>query len=453
MYCVRRGSNVKPVQYQPRPLGVRSPRLLTAIFVASLAFIASASAQPLSSATPPDDLPITVAAASPQTHGGVETDGSLEASAKRTRFVVGIDKRSAYSVFALTDPNRVVIELGDVRIDLPEVIGKRPVGVVTSFRGGLSAPGRQRVVIDVAAPVVIESQSMVKDPSGRGYQVVLDIVPAETTLGRAAAKLGTAPARLGVQPPTPRPAETPKQREARAFKPIIVIDPGHGGHDSGAMKYGTVEKEVVLAFSKILKDKLEATGRFKIMMTRETDVFVELDARRAYAERHNASLFIAVHADYASTRARGATIYTLRDGVADQLKRSAGDNDADHVLSKRETATLHNASGDADTVKGILADLARREVRVTKERTSIFARSVVATMSSSTNMRNDPDQQAAFRVLKTAQFPSVLIELAYVSNQQDAKLLKSIEWRNKVAGSITSAVENYFSHQLARLPL
>lgn len=378
----------------------------------------------------------------------------MEATAKRTRFVIGLDKKVDYSVFALSNPNRVIVELGDARIELPEILGNQPIGLIKAVRGGLSAPGRQRVVIDVLAPVVIDRQEIGKAPDGIGSQLTLDIVSVSATMKRTAvASLGSAPSKLGVQPPMPRPAETPNHRAARVFKPIIVIDPGHGGHDSGAKKYGTVEKNVVLAFSKALKEKLEATGRYKIMMTRETDVFVELDARRAYAERHNASLFIAVHADYAGSRARGATIYSLRAGVADRLKRSAKDDAADDVLSKNEASAVRGADGDVGAVKGILADLARRELSVTQERTNMFTRSIVANMSETTKLRDDPDKQAAFRVLKTAKFPSVLIELGFVSNSQDAALLKSENWRKKVATSISSAVDNYFSHQLARLPL
>ena len=245
---------------------------------------------------------------------------------------------------------------------------------------------------------------------------------------------------LASRSPAPKPAEKPKVRAAKAFKPVIVIDPGHGGHDSGAQKHGTIEK-VVLAFGKALRDKLEETGRYKILMTRDTDKFVDLDERRAFGERNHAALFIAVHADYASTKARGATIYSLRDSVAKELKRSAKDDVTEKVLSSNEIEKVKAASGDLDAIKSILSDLAVREVDATKERTSVFTRSVIEEMGASTSMRDDPDQQAAFRVLKTAQFPSVLIELAYVSNREDAQNLKSNSWRDKVADSIVTAVD------------
>jgi N-acetylmuramoyl-L-alanine amidase len=456
-YCVRRGSNVRDLKVSPRLRGVRRVVFLPLMVMTGLATGPAAQGQMLAAAMPSEQhppLPASPAGEPATALSGVQTDGTLEATAKRTRFVIGIDKRVQHTVFSLSKPNRVIVELGNARLDLPNVIGDHPIGLIKSFRGGISAPGRQRVIIEVTAPVVVEQHKLTKAADGPGYQLTLDISPVSTALISArSAALDAAPSKLGFQPPLPRPAETPDTRAARAFKPIIVIDPGHGGHDSGASKFGTVEKDVVLAFSNVLREKLEQSGRYKILMTRETDVFVELDARRAFAERHNASLFIAVHADYASTRARGATIYTLRDGVAERLKRTTADEAADQVLSKEEVGAVKPAAGDMGAVKNILADLARREINVTKERTSIFARSVVARMSTSTNMRDDPDKQAAFRVLKTAQFPSVLIELAYVSNRKDAALLNSNEWRRKVAGSICDAVDNYFGQQLARLPL
>jgi N-acetylmuramoyl-L-alanine amidase len=261
----------------------------------------------------------------------------------------------------------------------------------------------------------------------------------------------------GLQPPLPRPAVSPDILAQRAFKPIIVIDPGHGGHDSGAMKNGAVEKDITLAFSKILAKKLNATGRYKVMMTREEDVFIPLGDRVAFGEKHKANLFIAVHCDYADTgsTASGATIYSLRDSVADSLRRSTRDDVGDEVLSKNEVEKLKKANGKEDVglVKDILADLAEREVDATHDRTSVFARTIIQTMGASTAMRNKPDQQASFRVLKTAQFPSVLIELAYVTNKQDAANLQSDAWRDKVTDSIMSAIDNYFSNQVAQLPM
>jgi N-acetylmuramoyl-L-alanine amidase len=372
-------------------------------------------------------------------------------ASSRTRFLIGLDKSVAYTVSALPNPNRVVIDIPDVAVRLPPDPGPNPVGLVKSVRSGQTASGQTKVVIEVTEPVVIDKTKIEKVEGGKGVHLSVDIIPARKPLKSQPFALGAA----GIQPPLPMPAKRPGEAAKAAYKPIIVIDPGHGGHDTGAMKHGAIEKDVVLAFAKVLRDKIEKTGRYKVLMTRDTDVFVELDERRAFGEKHQAALFIAVHADYAKTSARGATIYSLRESVANSLKRSAKGDVSEHLLSDSELAAVKKANGDnnVSAVRNILADFAGREVESTRERTNIFSRSVIEHMGETTSLRQKPDQQAAFRVLKTAQFPSVLIELAYVTNKEDARLLQSNEWRGKVADSITTAVENYFTHQLARLPM
>ncbi len=371
-----------------------------------------------------------------------------------TRFVVGLDRKVDFKVFALSNPNRVVLELSGDKVRLPDLGKDAGRGLVKSFRAGLTAPGQVRVVIDVAQPVIIDNTKIGKTKDG-DYRLALDILSLEAAM-KSRKGFKVPPSGLGavgVQPPLPRPAHSPKERAARAFKPVIVLDPGHGGMDSGAAKYGTVEKDVVLAFAHVLREQLEATGRYKVLMTRDKDIFVELDERRAFAERNSANLFIAIHADYANRRARGATIFSLRDKVAVNLKQSMSARSAEKLLSPNELDGVKRGNGDAATVASILADLAERDVARTQERTDVFAKTVIDNMSESTTMRDEPGQQAAFRVLKTAQFPSVLIELAYVTNQQDARNLKSNQWREKVSDSIVQAIENYFSTEVARLPM
>ncbi|MEZ5899893.1 MAG: N-acetylmuramoyl-L-alanine amidase [Hyphomicrobiaceae bacterium] len=387
---------------------------------------------------------------------GANAAQATEAVAKGpvyTRFIVGLERKVEFKVFALSHPNRVVLELADDKVRLPDLGRDGAHGLVKSFRAGLAAPGRMRIVIDVAQPVVVDSTKL--DKTKGGYRLALDILSVDAAMksrkGMQFAPNGSST--VSLQPPLPRPARSPKERAARAFKPVIVLDPGHGGMDSGATKYGTVEKDVVLAFAHVLREDLEATGRYKVLMTRSTDVFIPLDERRLYAERNGANLFIAIHADYANKRARGATIFSLRDKVAVSLKQSLTSRSAEKLLSPTEMDVVKQGNGDTATVANILADLAERDVARTQQRSDLFAKTVIENMSESTTMRDEPDQQAAFRVLKTAQFPSVLIELAYVTNTQDARNLKSDEWREKVADSIVQAIDNYFSTEVARLPM
>jgi len=392
------------------------------------------------------------------------TDAPAEKT--RTKFIIGLERQVDFQVFALTNPNRVFVELPDVKLQLPPLPGNTPVGLVKTFRGGTSAPGKARVVIDVTGAVVVEKAVIEKSQDGRSSRLIIDLLAAGS-LDQAAPDVKASEVKrptplagasgLGasdLQPPMPKPAMHPSMRAAAMYKPVIVIDPGHGGDDTGAQKNGAVEKNVVLAFSLKLRDKLNATGRYKVLMTRETDTFVELNDRREFAERHQAALFIAVHADYTPrASARGATIYSLRENVANELKRSAQGQVSDNLLSAQELAAVQKVEADVGAIRAILSDLAKREVEVTKDRTSVFARSVVSYMGETTNMMDNPDRSAAFVVLKSAKVPSVLIELGFVTNETDAQLLKSDSWREKVSGSILTAIDNYFSHQSVRLPM
>jgi N-acetylmuramoyl-L-alanine amidase len=380
--------------------------------------------------------PATPAKAAP----GAPTVAAAETGPTRTRFIVGLERPADsrdVKVSALPHPNRVLIDLPQMRLDLPNPPGETPVGVVKSFHHGLSAPGRIRVIIEVTGPVVIEKSAIEKSPDGASERLVLDLVAAADVMGVHEAKpTGTA----GLQPPVPRPA----QRRAGSFKPVIVVDPGHGGEDSGARKFGTIEKDVVLSFSLKLREKLAATRAYKVMMTRDTDVFVPLEERRSFAERNQAALFIAIHADYTQrASARGATIYSLRPHVADALRRSAEAETRDSVLSGKQMALAKQVDADVDALRGILTEKARDLIERNQVRTSVFARSVIDFIGSTTDLMENPDRNAAFVVLKTAKVPAILLELGFITNTQDAEQLNSDEWRDKVSTSVVTAINQY----------
>jgi N-acetylmuramoyl-L-alanine amidase len=446
-------------------------------FAAQLQNPAAVAAPSAGSSTPPigpaasapaaPSKAVKVIAVTPPTLGAAKSATAPEPAVRpdktRTRFVIGLEKPTEFQISTLANPNRVVVDLPDVRMQLPPETSANQSGLVKSFYGGLSAPGKTKVVITVDGPVVVESQKIETSKDGKTHRLVLELAafdaksqPKKTaavaTAGAAIAAPTFALGATGMAPPMPKQAVRPSVAATKAYKPIIVIDPGHGGHDSGASKFGTIEKNVVLAFSLALRDKLNATGRYIVKMTRDNDSFVDLDKRREFAEQNKANLFIAVHADYAGAKARGATIYSLRDTVAKDLQRSAKGHASDNLIAAKDEDKIKQANAEQlGTVKGILGDLAQREVSVNKESTGMFAKSVIETMGETTSMQSNPDRSAAFRVLKSASVPAVLIELAYVSNQQDAANLKSDAWRDKVSASITTAVENYFSNQNAYL--
>ena len=377
---------------------------------------------------------------------GQETD-------RRTRFVIGLRKPTAYRIRTLDNPRRVIIEMPKVAVSLPKV-PPGGHGLVTGVRAGNTLPGQTSVIINVNAPVVVD-HSAVKPAANGSARLEVIIAPFKSGQKKHAAFDTSGLSKLGVgvvQPPVPQPATSDLPARSKGYRPLIVLDPGHGGRDSGARKFGINEKDVVLAFANVLRKHLLKTGRYRIAMTRDSDVFVSLDRRREFAEEKRAALFIAIHADYANSRAEGATIYSLRKRVADRLRRAAADDAAKEVLSDRVMRFVSAKPDDLGAVQGILGDLAQREVHVNLERTNVFTQFAIAHMGAATTMRSKPHREAAFAVLKTAKVPSVLIELAYVSNRRDAARLQSQRWRKQVAGSLVTAIDKYFSHSLSQIP-
>ncbi|NQX79132.1 MAG: N-acetylmuramoyl-L-alanine amidase [Hyphomicrobiaceae bacterium] len=380
----------------------------------------------------------------------------------RSRIVIDLERKTKFEIFSLVNPNRVVLQLPSMHIRFP-VIESSPNYkadfLITDIRSGQSGHNKSRIIINVAVPVIVENARVLQAKSGRGAQLSLDLVPtiirkrhlvSDDELARSY-NLGG----YGLKYPIQQQASISRSNSPSSHKHTIVLDPGHGGYDPGAQKYGVQEKRVVLAFALKLRDQLHATGRYKVLMTRSKDVFVELSERRKFAERHGASLFISVHADYARSRASGATIYSLRANVAKALKKSTQKKGLKtDLLTNKERKLLQSSrvSTGNEVLYSILEDLALRDVEATQFQTNKFSEIVVHHMGTATDMRKWPHQRAAFKVLKTATMPAVLIELAYISNLKDVRRLKSEEWRKKVSNSIVRAVDGYFA-DVKRIPM
>ena len=175
-------------------------------------------------------------------------DETLGGTHERTRFIIGLEKAVPFQVFSLSNPNRLVVELAETKVALPTLEGDKPVGLIKSFRGGIASANKMRIVIDVTEPVVIAKSGIEKTADGKGQVLALEIVPVSGFQPQKTGKKLTPPYALGagaVQPPAPVPAVSPKLKAERTYKPTIVIDPGHGGMDSGATKNGAVEKDVM----------------------------------------------------------------------------------------------------------------------------------------------------------------------------------------------------------------
>ncbi len=380
--------------------------------------------------------------------GTVAQSARLTAAAGRTTFTVALSEGVTAEVFTLAEPYRVVIDLPDVLFRLPPGTGKAGTGLISAFRFGLLADRRARLVLDATGPVSIEKAEMTAR-QGKAVDLVVTLKPTDaTSFGQGTgAQRRASDAKASVFDDT-----IAADRSQPRTKPVVIIDPGHGGIDPGALGASNLyEKHVALAVGRELGAALKASGRYDVHMTRSTDVFVSLEQRLKMSRQHAADLFISIHADAidaksVASRVRGATVYTLSERASDEQAR---------LMAEKENASDIVAGFDKiegenkDEVRNILIDLLKRE---TSNFSADFAHVLVKRLGKALALSKDPQRSAAFKVLKQPDSPSVLVELGYMSNADDEKLMGSAEWQRKVAGSISAAVDAYFSKHTAKTP-
>jgi N-acetylmuramoyl-L-alanine amidase len=366
----------------------------------------------------------------------VAIDAQISADAQVTRLTFTLSEPMTPEVTALQGPDRLVLDLPEVNFQLPPDAGRKPQGLVKSYRYGLFAHGRSRVVIDLAAPALPAKVTTQPLLGGVAHTLTLELRKADReafqrAVGSAREKAEAAPERTAAP--------------AGDNRPVVVIDPGHGGLDSGAIGVGnTIEKDVVFAFATELRHKLEKTGQVRVVMTRETDTFVSLPDRVRIAQANEASLLVSVHADTltVSPEVRGLTVYTNSDKASDaEAARLADTENRVDMLAGVDTAE------SPEEVAGILSDLTRRETRTYSH---LFARTLVGQMTNASKLNKNPTRAAGFRVLKAPDVPSVLIELGYLSSKGDVENLTAPGWRDKASDSVATAITSFLAPKLAR---
>ena len=231
----------------------------------------------------------------------------------------------------------------------------------------------------------------------------------------------------------------PRSRPALAGRKVIVVDPGHGGRDPGAMAAGMREKDIALSMGRQLRDALQATGRYRVVMTRETDRYISLRKRVGVARTAGADLFLSVHADrLADPKVRGAAVYTLSDTASDAeaAELAQRENKADIV------AGVDFSEGYDEEVAQILISLIQQR---TMNCSATFATLLVPELNSVTALLRRSHRFAGFRVLKAPDIPSVLIEFGFLSNTRDQAMLRSPAKRAALIQAVVMAVDSYFS--------
>lgn len=422
----------------------------------------------------------------------------------KTRFVIELTRKVSFKAYTIANPYRAIIDLPEVAWALNKARASKG-GVITGYRYGLFRAGNSRVVIDLKGPAKVRSSFAIPPRQGRGFRIVVDLAPvsaatfaaakrppqtaskpASRTAPRKAAPPKTASARTvprgastvspkapppkatqTVRPAPPpansrppvrtasRPAPPPVRRTPTVSRPpapvpkprpnlwTVAIDPGHGGVDPGARgRAGTREKHLVLAYARELRRQLLATGRYKVVLTRDRDVFVRLRQRIAIAREAGADLFVSLHADSHRNRAiRGTSVYTLSERASDKEAEALAtkENKADLIAG----VDLDNRNSD---VINILIDLAQRE---TMNESARFARLLIPELGKTSPLLRNTHRFAGFAVLKAPDVPSVLVELGYLSNPEQERILLRKSHRRGVARAVVRAVNAYFARQEA----
>jgi N-acetylmuramoyl-L-alanine amidase len=387
-------------------------------------------------------LPATPAAEEPPAtepaEPAIAIDARLSGDERQTRLTIDLSRKIDLRAFTLADPYRVVIEIPKVNFQLPLNIGEQGRGIINAFRYGLVMSGGSRIVIDLTGPVRVTKAVVLGPAEGQPAQMVLDLIAVDReTFMRAAA--------IDNHLPHVRPPVTGNHEERTDPRPVVVIDAGHGGIDPGTRApSGELEKNLTLEFATVLRGKLEATGKYRVMMTRADDRFIELSERVQFARQQRAQLLISIHCDALARgdgAAGGATVYTLADKASDaEAQRLADAENRADVIGGVDLADEPNEIAD------ILIDLAQRE---TKAFSADFARNAVKQIGTAARLYKHPLKSAGFRVLKAPDVPSVLIELGYVSNARDLKQLVSEAWRSRASDAIAHAVQTYFTTRVA----
>lgn len=351
----------------------------------------------------------------------------LWSSPDGTRLVLDLSRTIEPTVFTLTDPYRVVIDIPGANLTTSFTKLKLKDTPITSVRHGLRMNRDLRVVLTLRAPVVPRF-AVLKPNKEYGHRLVVDLDPGAQS----------------VVPPPPPPrtviARTPRTPPAAGGRrdAVIAIDAGHGGEDPGARgRFGTSEKDVALAIARQLHTAISAEPGMRSVLIRDGDYYLPLRRRMDKARRQQADLFVSIHADAAHNRkARGSSVYTLSS-------RGASSEAARWLADKENASDLIGGvrlEDKDDMLASVLLDLAQT---ATNDSSQTLARHVLGHLRGMGPVHQNDVQSAAFAVLKSPDVPSILVETAFISNPEEERKLRSVAFQKQIAGAIFRGVKEY----------
>ena len=400
----------------------------------------------------------------------IATDVRVGDHGNSTRFVLDLSKAIDIGIFSLKSPFRIVLDMPEVGWQLPAKPLPVNIGLLKTLRYGLFKIGHSRVVIETTRSVNVKSAFFLKNKEGSNRRFVLDMVPSEThavRIGSIKALIvkGENPENSLLTTPDPLFSEgysasptvkkdtnlttsvsesillpAPKKPLLANLqnKRVIVLDPGHGGADPGAIgPSGIFEKQITIAMARELKTILEASGRYKVVLTRNQDKFIKLRDRVEISRKSGAELFISIHADsIKNKKISGSSVYTLSEKASDKEAAMLAERE-----NKVDLIAGIDLSGETKEVTNILIDLAQRE---SMNESASFANILVGELKRNSKVLRNTHRFAGFAVLKAPDVPSVLLELGFLSNPIDERNLRSKDYRKKIGMSVLQGIDNYF---------
>ncbi|MDP3377227.1 MAG: N-acetylmuramoyl-L-alanine amidase [Brevundimonas sp.] len=342
--------------------------------------------------------------------------------AQRTRVVIDLDASTRGTLVEAGGSGQLIVDLDNIRAGRGQ--SGQGMGLVRAYRVA-QAGSRSRVELALASGVEVERRFLLSPGDGVDhYRYVIDL--------KATGQTSTA----APMPSQPRTAAATSPRSRRGdHRPLIVIDPGHGGRDPGASGQHGRESAVTLAAGLALKAELERTGRYRVLMTRSTDVYVGLPRRVEIAREAGADLFISLHADAGADPAtRGASVYTLSEqGAGRAVREFTGREDWHRDL---------HLPGQDPSVDRILLDMTQRS---TQNRSALFARSLLGEIERTGHpMLRRSHRDAGLAVLLAPDVPAVLLEMGFVTNPEDERILMDERRRRELMRGVVRGIDVYF---------